>query len=100
MADDFRPFALLVQRLRNPRSRNDHLDAVEQAATVLDNLSPLAKVVLDAIEADSADCLLIIGEPGKKRYVTVQEAVRALQFSLMRGPNRKQSSQLTEQGKP
>lgn len=86
VADDFHPFALLVERLRKPRGYDDHMDAVEQAAKVLDGLSPLAKVVLDAIEADNADCVLVIGQPGQKRYVTVREAVRRLQFSLLRGP--------------
>lgn len=86
MSDNFRPFALLVQRLREPRSYEDHKDACEQAAKVLEYLSPSAKIVLDAISAERADCCLVVGEPGKRRYLPLWEAVRGLQFTLMRGP--------------
>jgi hypothetical protein len=82
---DFRPFALLVQRLRNPRDGHEQYMAdVEEACKALARLSPLCKLVLEAIEADRADCALVIGEAPRQRYVSLQEAVVALANELMR----------------
>jgi hypothetical protein len=93
VTDEFRPFALLVQRIREPRTWQDREDAVDEVVGVLERISPLAKTVLDAIEADNRDAVLVIGEPGRKRYLTVSEALRALEFMLMRGLPRERHSQ-------
>lgn len=49
---------------------------------MLKQLKVIAKTVLDAIEADSADCVLVISERGERRYMTVQAAVRSLENIL------------------
>jgi hypothetical protein len=77
------PFERLISILREPHSFEEFETARKDAADVLERIAPFAALTLEAIEADRADCLLIRGDPPNRRYVTVQDAVLALQRTLL-----------------